>query len=126
MEAKAQTLKKYICNTFSLSMVGLENGKKGLIAIEEISKEQFCKAIKDKDIINALGHQGTVDIINSLCGTNFSVNRIEIKLYPSDIIYVLQIMVRLPEGKVLNAQEMEELYSQGKIRFFKVYYYQQL
>jgi len=87
------------------------------VQFDEISKEEFCNAVSNA--INAIGHESTVSLVNSLCNTNLKVNRIAIKAKHGDQIYVFTVMVRLEEGKILSAQEIQQMYNEGKIKFVR-------
>ena len=104
----------YLANSFSLNMIE----PPAILRVDEVGRDEFCNVAKIAN--NALGHESTVQLVNTLCGTQLSVNRVAIKAQDSDEIYVVQLMTRLPEGKVLNLNEILELYNQGKIKFYKV------
>ena len=82
----------------------------------------FCR--EAQNAVSAIGHEGTAAIISELCGFPISVNRVAITLQPGDVLLVFQLLTRLPEGKVLTAQEVQQLVEQGKVSFFKVEYTQ--
>ena len=52
------------------------------VQFDEISKEEFCNAVSNA--INAIGHESTVSLINTLCNTSIKLNRIAIKAKPGD------------------------------------------
>jgi len=87
------------------------------ISFETISNEEFCKAVPVAD--NAIGHDGTVSLINTLCETQITTNRIAIKVQPTDVVYIINIATRLPEGKILDRDELIQLLEGGKIQFWK-------
>lgn len=107
---------RYLANAFSLSMVPGES----MLVVKPIDKEEFCAAISEPSTINAIGHQGTADLINMLCNAKITVNRIMVKANYGDEIYVIQVMTRLEEGKVLSLNELMELLNKGLIKFYKV------
>ena len=107
---------RYLANAFSLSMVPEE----ATIIKMPISQQEFCAAISEPNTINAIGHQGTAELINTLCGTHIGVNRIAIKANYGDEIFVIQVMTRLEEGRVLTLNELMELLNKGLIKFYRV------
>ena len=111
-------MRKYLTNGFSPNML-LNNVD---ISFETISDEEFCKAVPVAD--NAIGHDGTVALINSLCGTQIKTNRISIKVQPNDVVYVFGLATRLPEGQVLDRDELVQLMEGGKIQFWRVKVFQ--
>ena len=108
----------YLANGFSpamLSRLSLD------VEFKEIDKDGFCEAIKHA--INSIGHAGTVDLINKLCGTSLSMNRISIKVEVGDEIHVVLVTVRLEEGKILKSEEIEQMYKEGKVKLLKAKIY---
>lgn len=105
--------KVYLVNSFSPSMIPIPSR----VEFFELSAEEFCKKVSNPNIVNAIGHQGTVDLVNSLCSANLTMNRAQIKAEVGDELLITSLMVRLPEGKVLNSEEMKQLLSEGKIKF---------
>jgi len=110
--------KTYLVNAFSLNMI--KQFPIG-ISVNKIDKEWFCFNLNaDPQVVNAIGHDSTVYLINKLCGTNFQKNRIEVEMSRGDSTLVIMISERLPEGKVLNQEEIEEMLVKGKIGFYEV------
>jgi len=91
------------------------------VQFDEIGKEQFCNAVSNA--INAIGHESTVSLINTLCNTNIKLNRIAIKAKPGDQLFIVTIMVRLEEGKILTLPEITQMYEGGKIKFVRARVY---
>jgi len=111
----------FLTNSFSPSMLKLQIHTKIEVEFEEIDSEDFCKMIKStNDVINAIGHQSTVNLINTLCFTQFQMNRISVTADKGDIIIALILTVRLEEGRILKDDEIKQLLEQGKIKFVKV------
>jgi len=44
------------------------------------------------------------------------MNRLSIKLKEDDVLFVFQLLARLPEGKILTAEELETL----PYKFYKI------
>ena len=111
----------FLTNGFSPSMLKLEMHNKIKVEFEEINKEDFCKMIKSaNDIVNAIGHQSTVNLVNALCSTQFQMNRSSIIINKGDVIVALILTVRLEEGRILKDDEIKQLLEQGKIKFVKI------
>ncbi|MEM4596718.1 MAG: DUF1874 domain-containing protein [Desulfurococcaceae archaeon] len=109
---------KYLTNSISLNMFEL-NSPRGLgLFLKPLNLSEFCAEVKNS--INAIGHKATTDLINTLCSTDLVPNRIEIKLSDKDELIIIQIMTRLPEGKILSTEEINNLYNNGLIRLLKV------
>ena len=113
--------KTYLVNAFSINML---KELPSTVAIDKLDREEFCLKVElrqeDGELINAIGHDSTIFLINKLCSTNFQKNRAEIKMSKGDIALVIIISERLTEGKVLADQEIEDMYAKGKISFYEV------
>ena len=107
----------YITNGFSPSMIKLPAD----VEFTNIDIKEFCEAVNHG--INAIGHQGTVDLINTLCGSALKMNRISIQADIGDQIYIITLSVRLEEGQVLKAEEIQNMYGEGKVRLIKASVY---
>jgi len=112
---------KYLTNAFSLNMVSPPSTI--VLDIDELNQTEFCNELKYDEVKNAIGHKSTVELINSLCNTNFDANRIQIQLINGDILLIPQISIRLEEGKTLNINEIKDLLNKGLIKFLKVKVY---
>ena len=108
----------YLANAFSPSMLS----KLPLdVEFTNVQVSEFCEAVNGG--VNAIGHQGTVDLINSLCGSELKVNRIAIQTNVDDVLYIVMLTVRLEEGRVLSNEEIMKIYKEGKIKFVKAKVY---
>lgn len=59
--------------------------------------------------VSAVGHPGTAEFLSRLLGVHVPVNRISVEMQPGDRALVLRLKERLPEGKVLTAEEMNQV-----------------
>lgn len=106
----------YLTNTFTLGMLSNPNG---VFKYQRISLEQARQLVQGS-FVSAVGHQATAELMSNLLSINVPFNRIQIQVQQGDSILVCQILVRLEEGKILQLNEMMELYNQGKICFYIV------
>ncbi len=104
---------KYLVNGFSPNMLSQSSD----ISFQAVDEQEFCANISTSN--NAIGHDGTVSLINTMCNTQIATNRVMVKVQPGDIVYIINIGVRLSEGKVLTYNELEQLLKDGKIQFWK-------
>jgi len=111
--------KTYLVNAFSINMI---REFPATVRVDMIDGEEFCETLgtQSGELINAVGHDSTIDVINKLCGTQLQKNRIEIKMVQGDIAFAIMVNHRLEEGKVLNEEEILRMLWQGKISFYKV------
>ena len=112
--------KLYILNAFSLSMVD-----NVLLDISRISPVTATGLLKNADkmgftVVSAVGHESTAKLLSRILGIEVPVNRVQIKMEDGDWAIVLQLLVRLEEGRVLNEQELQQLLEQGKIVLYLV------
>jgi hypothetical protein len=83
-------MKKFLTNAFSIQM--LERG--GLVRFEEISLEDI-----PSDVVSAVGHADTANVLTNMLGFEVPVNRISITLDTETELFVAQLVGgRLPEG----------------------------
>jgi len=108
----------YLANAFSPSMLSQLPAD---VEFQRVDQKEFCKIINGS--INAIGHQSTVDLINAMCNSNLTVNRVTIKVSVGDTIYIVVLNFRLEEGKVLDTEEINKAYSEGKILLLKATIY---
>ena len=113
--------KTFLTNAFSLNM--LKEFPTNL-TVDKIDRDEFCMdlemRLEDNELVNAIGHDSTVNLINKLCDVQLQKNRVEIKMSEGDRALVIMVAERLPEGKVLSDEEIENMYKQGKISFYEV------
>lgn len=102
-----------LSNAFSLSMVEAPI----VISIREASVSEV-KSLIANGFTSAIGHEGTARVLSQLLGVEVPVNRIMVRLMPGTILIVFQLLVRLEEGRILSASEVEELVRSGKAKFF--------
>jgi hypothetical protein len=61
------------------------------------------------EVTSAIGHEATAQLLGELLQRPVPVNRIAAKLQPGDNALVLRLTQRLPEGRVLDADELAAL-----------------
>ena len=83
-------MKKYLVNAFSIQM--LQKG--GLVKFNEIAPEDI-----PADVVSAVGHADTANVLTNMLGFPVSMNRINVILDENTELYVAQLIGgRLPEG----------------------------
>lgn len=81
----------------------------GVYKYEEIALEIIGKILKQEEIISAIGHQATAEVLSELLGVPVPVNRIQIAMERGDQAIVFKLKQRLEEHKVLTKEEMKDL-----------------
>jgi len=109
----------YLVNAFSLNML---NTDRLYMTIDRVDANKFCSELRERinsgELQNAIGHDSTMSIVNSLCGVNMNVNRISVKANNDDQLLIIMIGERLQEGKVLSESEIKEMMNKGKVNFY--------
>ena len=102
----------YLVSAFSLNMLDFNNKNELIIKIQKISEEMVKEILSKQDFVSAIGHESTARLISKKLGIEVPANRIQIKAKKGDKIVVLQLLQRLPEGKVLSEQELQQIPTQ--------------
>ncbi len=114
-----------IAAAFSLSMLPSQQ-KVTWLWIRRIEKVEIVKQIieeaKKKGIVieSAVGHEATAQLLTKLLGIEVPMRRVAVTMTPETALIVFQLLTRLPEGKILTEQEVQQLVEQGKATFFAV------
>ncbi len=109
----------YLCNAFSLSMLGQMPPEGRTVKVRPVSLEEV-KSLLQGEYVSAVGHQATAEVLSTLLGLPVEARRVAITLSPGDRVIVFQLGVRLEEGRILNEEEVLSLYREGKASFFVV------
>ena len=99
----------YVANSFSLNMLDFSDSKIKTVVVEEIDTETVKELLKNSDFISAIGHEATAKVISQKLGINVEANRVQIKMNRGDVLIVFQLLQRLPEGKVLSEEEIQQI-----------------
>ena len=92
----------------------------GTFDFQPVSLRQAKELVTGAEIVSAIGHAATADILSDLLGIRVTPNRIEFTQSVDDIALVFKLKTRIPEGKVLNRAEIEAVgYEFGILRRLK-------
>jgi len=99
----------YLANAFSLKM--LNNAKpKATLDIFPVSLDDVKEIVSQFPFTSIIGHEGTAQLFSELLGVSIEVNRVSYTFNGEDTLIVgLPSGGRLPEGKVLSKEELEEI-----------------
>ena len=95
-------MKLGILNTSILTTVGIYE-------LKDITLEQAQDLVHNNDILSAVGHQSTADILTTLLGVQVPMNRIMFEQEQGQKALVFKLNGRPEEGKILTQQEIEEI-----------------
>jgi len=110
--------KIYLANAFSLNMIHHYN--ECTLRVKRINIEQAKETLLSNEFITAVGHQATAEFLSQLLDTEIPVNRIQITLQSEDKLIVVQLLIRLEEGKILSKEELQQLVENGQVAFYLV------
>jgi hypothetical protein len=79
----------------------------GKFTLEGITLEQAQKLVQDNEILSAVGHISTAEILTELLETEVPVNRIMFEQQPGQQALVFKLNGRPQEGKILSREEIE-------------------
>ena len=92
----------YFLNTPIIKEIGTfkHDGPIDATEVKDIIKNGF---------ISAIGHQDTSAHLTKLLGVEIPFNRIKITMKVGDIAVVFNLLERMPEGVILNAEDLKNL-----------------
>ncbi len=102
-------------NAFSLNMLPPEGAN---IKIRALLPEEV-EGLKNKEsvrLVSCIGHESTALFVSALLGREIPANRVEVTLRNGELFVVCQMQGRLPEGKILTAEEIKAV----KVKWFSV------
>ena len=74
-----------------------------------VSLDWVRETTANNEIISAIGHDSTAQIMTELLGINVPINRINFEQQPGQDAIVFKLNGRAPEGKILSREEIEEI-----------------
>jgi len=104
----------YIANAFSLAMLREDKAgeQNALLEIRDLGKDvsKVKKLIENSEnVISVVGHESTAELLSKLLEMEIKADRKSIKIRHGDGVIVFQLMQRLPEGKILSTEELQNL-----------------
>lgn len=81
----------------------------GDYSIKTISLEKAKELVKNANLLSAIGHQSTADIVSELLEIPIKMNRIMYTQEVGDIALCFKLKDRPEEGKILTAEEIETI-----------------
>lgn len=81
----------------------------GNYTLKGISLEEAQKLVQENEILSAVGHESTAEILTELLGIEVPVNRITFEQETGQQALVFKLNVRQPEGVILSREEIEAI-----------------
>ena len=91
-----------ILNTSILTTVGTYE-------LQDITLREAQQLVQNNEILSAVGHQSTADILTTLLGTTVPMNRIMFEQQEGQKALIFKLLSRPEEGKILTQQEIEQI-----------------
>jgi hypothetical protein len=88
--------------------VQLEKHRK-IVVVQRLISIEEAKRLLAKGFISAVGHQSTAEIMSTVLGIPIQYSRQSVFLEPGDEAICFILKQRPPEGKVLSAEELQQL-----------------
>jgi hypothetical protein len=93
----------------------------GKFRFKRIKPDEARQLIRDfvvegKEIVSAIGHASTAEILSELFEYSVQVQRVEVEQTPADVALVFRLKGRLSEGQGLTRSEIEQIgYEFGRL-----------
>ena len=81
----------------------------GRFELKDITLEEAKKLVKENEILSAVGHQSTADILTTLLETEVPMNRIMFEQETGQKALVFKLNGRPEEGKILTVEEIHQI-----------------
>ena len=81
----------------------------GTFRLSNIALEDVKNMLTEENIMSAIGHNATADIMTELIGITIPTNRIQAKQEAGQNAIIFKLLKRPEEGKILNREEIEEI-----------------
>jgi hypothetical protein len=88
--------------------VQLEKCRK-VVMVQRVVSIEEARQLLAHGFISAVGHQSTAEIMSQVLGISVPYNRAQVFLEPGDEAVCFILKARPPEGRVLTAEELQQL-----------------
>lgn len=95
-------MKLAILNTSILTVTGT-------FELKDITLQEAQQLVQDNEILSAVGHQSTAEILTTLLGVQIPMNRIMFEQEQGQKALVFKLNGRPEEGKILTAEEIHQM-----------------
>jgi len=99
----------YILNTLALP-IQYDTVSEAIVRFRRLTLDEAKRLVKTASkVISAVGHETTAKLLTQLLEFPIEFNRTAVYLHPGDCALHFYLKTRLPEGKILNEQELKRL-----------------
>jgi len=79
------------------------------IVMRRASVSEVSEILRGGGWESAVGHEGTAALLSKLLGVQIPTRRVAIQARPGDTLIHFALKTRLPEGRVLTEEELQQL-----------------
>jgi len=98
----------YILNTLALP-IQYDTSHEVTIKCRRLTLDEAKQIVRNSKVISAVGHEATSKLLSQLLEFPVEFNRTAVYLHPGDCALHFYLKTRLPEGKILNEEELKRL-----------------
>jgi len=80
-----------------------------IVVMRRSSATEVSQLLKNGSWESAVGHEGTASLLSKLLGVQIPTRRVAIQARPGDTLIHFALKTRLPEGRVLTEEELQQL-----------------
>lgn len=81
----------------------------GLFEVRTITLQESQQLAQSNELLSAIGHSSTAQIMSELLGVDVAENRIQFAQELNQVALVFKLKGRAPEGVILNKEEIEKI-----------------
>ncbi len=81
----------------------------GLFEVRTITLQESQQLAQSNELLSAIGHSSTAQIMSELLGVYVAENRIQFEQELNQVALVFKLKGRAPEGVILNKEEIEKI-----------------
>ena len=81
----------------------------GLFEVRTITLQESQQLAQSNELLSAIGHSSTAQIMSELLGVDVAENRIQFEQELKQVALVFKLKGRAPEGVILNKEEIEKI-----------------
>jgi hypothetical protein len=94
-----------LANAFSLSMLF---ATETTLRVREVTIDEVRELLA-RGFESAIGHESTAAFLTKLLGVEVKAERKQVTIDANTILVVFQLLSRLPEGRVLTEEELQQI-----------------
>jgi hypothetical protein len=93
----------------------------GVFRYRKSELQEVKELLATNNFVSAVGHEATAKLMSEIIGISIPVNRIAVEMLHGDVAVVFRLLQRIPEGKILNLEELKNLPYELSILLFETF-----